>query len=124
MRRVKALAVRDELVQQSLLRFEADVFRALAHPTRMAIVELLREEELSVTEILVRLKLEQANVSQHLAILRSKRIATSRRERNQVFYSLRDPMLVKILDMIRCYFEADLAGATAVLGGLAREGLV
>jgi DNA-binding transcriptional ArsR family regulator len=120
--RGRGLPTRDEkALQRTLRQFKADIFQALAHPTRVAIVELLRSGELSAGEILGRLEVEQANASQHLAILRSKRIATTRKEGNQVFYSLRDPLLVEVLDVMRRYFEADLAAATAMLQGLAQE---
>ncbi|MEW6270065.1 MAG: metalloregulator ArsR/SmtB family transcription factor [Thermodesulfobacteriota bacterium] len=101
--------------------FKAEIFQALAHPTRVAIVELLRGGELSAGEILGRLEVEQANASQHLAVLRAKRIAVSRKEGNQVFYSLRSPLLVDVLDIMRRYFEQDLAATTAMLEGLAQE---
>src|SRR5436190_10010720 len=85
-----------------LRRFKAGVFQALGHPTRIAIVELLRDEgEVPVTRIYEQLELEQANVSQHLAVLRAKQIAVGRKEGNQVFYSLRDPILGKILNLMR-----------------------
>ena len=62
-------------MQDSLRRFKAGIFQALAHPTRIAIVEILRDEkEVPVSRIYERLGLEQANASQHLAVLRSKQI--------------------------------------------------
>jgi ArsR family transcriptional regulator len=96
-------------VPDSLRRFKAGVFQALAHPTRIAIVELLRDEgEVPVGKIYERLGLEQANASQHLAVLRSKNIVAGRKDGNQVFYSLRDPILGQVLDLLRQYFEAHL----------------
>ncbi len=100
----------------SLRRFKAGVFQALAHPTRVAIVELLRDEkEVPVSRIHERLGLEQANASQHLAVLRAKQIVVGRKEGNQVFYSLRDPILGKILDLLRQYFQAHLKDALEML---------
>src|SRR5262249_44805727 len=78
----------------ALRRFKAEVFRVLAHPTRIHIVEVLRDEELSVSAILERIPIEPANLSQHLSLLRSKNLVSARKERNQVFYSLRDPLLI------------------------------
>ena len=96
--------------------FKAEVFQALAHPSRVAIVELLRDEgEVSVNRICERLGLEQANVSQHLAVLRSKRLVTGRKEGNQVFYSLRDPVLGEVLNLMRRYFEEHLSEALELL---------
>ena len=52
--------------------------------------------------------LEQANASQHLSVLRSKQIVVNRKEGNQVFYSLRSPLLIEVLDIMRRYFQAQL----------------
>jgi DNA-binding transcriptional ArsR family regulator len=110
-------------MQDSLRRFKAGVFQALAHPTRIAIVELLRDERsVPVGMIYERLGLEQANVSQHLAVLRSRQLVIGRKEGNQVFYSLRDPILGKILDLMRHYFQAHLREALDLLRDLQVEG--
>jgi ArsR family transcriptional regulator len=106
----------------SLRRFKAGVFQALAHPTRIAIVELLRDEgEVPVSRIYERLGLEQANASQHLAVLRSKQLVVGRKDGNQVFYSLRDPILGKVLDLMRQFFQAHLKEALALLKTMAME---
>jgi DNA-binding transcriptional ArsR family regulator len=103
-------------MQDNLRRFKAGVFQALAHPTRIAIIELLRDDgEVPVSTIYERLGLEQANASQHLAILRSKQIVVGRKEGNQVFYSLRDPILGKVLNLMRQYFQAHLNEALELL---------
>jgi DNA-binding transcriptional ArsR family regulator len=94
-------------MQENLRLFKAEFFRAMAHPTRIAIVELLRDEgEVNVARIHDQLKLEQANVSQHLAVLRSKQIVISRKKGNQVFYVLRDPLIGEVFDLMRDYFHA------------------
>lgn len=106
----------------SLRRFKAGVFQALAHPTRIAIIELLRDErEVSVRRIHERLDLEQANVSQHLAVLRSKQLVTARKDGNQVFYSMRDPILGKVLDLMKKYFQAHLNEALELLKDIQTE---
>lgn len=102
-------------MRDALRRFKADIFQALAHPTRIAIVETLRDGELTAGAIIERLGLEQANVSQHLAILRAKNIVLNRREGNQVFYSVRDPLLIDVLDIMRRYFQAHIEEALASL---------
>src|SRR5262245_48014349 len=87
--------------QEALRRFKAEVFQALAHPTRIHIIECLRDGELSVGTLSGRVQAEPANLSQHLAVLRSKSLVTSRKEGNQVIYSLRDPLLIDVLDTMR-----------------------
>jgi DNA-binding transcriptional ArsR family regulator len=107
---------------QSLLRsYKASLFQALSHPTRIAIVEVLREGQLSAGAIQDRLGIEQANLSQHLAILRSRQIVVNRKEGNQVFYSLRSPVLVEVLDIMRGYFQANLTDAIQMLGEIGAE---
>src|SRR5436309_11924895 len=103
-------------MQDKLRRFKAGIFQALAHSTRIAIVELLRDEgKVPVTRIYERLGLEQANASQHLAVLRSRQIVIGRKDGNQVFYSLRDRLIGRVLDLMRQYFQAHLNEALALL---------
>ena len=110
-------------MQNSLRRFKAGVFQALAHPTRIAIVELLRDEgSVPVNRIHDLLGIEQANASQHLAVLRSKQIVVGRKEGNQVFYSLRDPILGKVLNLMRQYFHNHLHEALGMLKDMGMEG--
>ena len=82
---------------------------------------MLREAELSAGVLQARLGIEQANVSQHLAILRSRQILTNRKEGNQVFYSLRNPVLVEVLDIMRRYFQANLKDAVLMLDEVKSE---
>jgi DNA-binding transcriptional ArsR family regulator len=99
----------------SMRQFKAGVFQALAHPTRIAIVEQLCQGELSVGQLCEKVGIEQANASQHLAILRSKYLVESRKEGNQNFYRLRDPLLGEVLDTLKRYFFAHMDEALAVL---------
>ncbi len=93
-------------MHDAVRKFKANFFQGLGHPTRIAIVESLREGELSTGTLVSRLKLEQANASQHLAILRAKHVVSSRRDGNQVFYSVRDPRIIEVLDIMRRYFQS------------------
>jgi ArsR family transcriptional regulator len=100
---------------EALRKFKATIFQALAHPTRIAILELLRNKEVPVSVILDTLGLEPANASQHFAVLRAKHIVVSRKEGNQVFYSVRDPMIIDVLDTMRRFFQTYLEESMAVL---------
>ncbi len=104
----------------ALRRFKADIFQALGHPTRIAIAEELSRQELSAGQLIQLLELEQANASQHLAVLRSKRIVIARKQGNQVFYSLRDRALGEILESLRGYFQRHLREAKADLDEVRR----
>ena len=102
-------------MHDAVRKFKADFFQSLGHPTRIAIVECLREGELGAGAIVGRLKLEQANASQHLAILRAKHVVSSRREGNQIFYSVRDARILEVLDIMRRYFQSHLKEEMALL---------
>lgn len=108
-------------MQSALRTFKASIFQALAHPTRIAIVEVLRNGELGAGAIQEKVGIEQANLSQHLSVLRSRQIIVNRKEGNQVFYSLRDPMLIEVLDILRRYFHANLSQAITMLDEVEAE---
>src|SRR5262249_32249599 len=104
--------------------FKAGIFQALAHPSRIAIVELLRDEgQVPVSRIHERLGLEQANVSQHLAVLRAKQIVIGRKDSNQVFYSLRDRIIGRVLDLMRQFFQTNLKEALELLKDMKIDGI-
>ena len=109
-------------MQNALRRFKADIFQALAHPTRIAIVEMLRDGEIPAGAIFERLGVEQANVSQHLSVLRAKQIVQNRKEGNQVFYAIRSPLLIDVLDIMRQYFQEQLSEARDMLEEIELEG--
>lgn len=90
---------------QPLHRFKADLFRALAHPVRIRILELLREGPESVSDLQTQLGIEASNVSQQLAVLRSRRIVHGTKEGTSVIYSVEDPLVFSLLDTSRQMFE-------------------
>jgi ArsR family transcriptional regulator len=103
---------------EALRRFKAEVFQVLGHPTRIHIVEVLRNKELPVSAILEQVGVEAANLSQHLSVLRSRRLVLNRKDGNQVLYSLRDPMLTEVLDTMKRYFQTHLEESMAMLKGM------
>ncbi|MFL6428776.1 MAG: ArsR/SmtB family transcription factor [Acidobacteriaceae bacterium] len=108
----------------TLRRFKADIFQALAHPTRIAIIELLADGELSAGELMKKLGVEQANVSQHLAVLRAKQLVVNRKAGNQVFYAVRDPIIIKVLALMRRYFQKNLKEALQMLAEMDKKATV
>ena len=106
-------------MNSELRRFKAEIFQGLAHPTRIAIIDALRGGELSAGALIAKLGLEQANASQHLAVLRAKQLVVNRKEANQVFYSLRDPALVEVLDVLKRYFDLHLSQTRRTLRQMA-----
>ena len=98
-----------------LRAFKAQVFQALAHPTRIAIVDALRDGEKTAGRLVSLLSVEQANLSQHLGVLRARQVVTTRKAGNQVYYSLRDPVLTQVLDLLKQYFDTHLQQTAAML---------
>lgn len=102
-------------MDDALRQFKSEIFRGLAHPTRIAIVEILRDGELSAGRLIEKLGIEQANASQHLSVLRSRQIVVSRKVGNQVYYSIRDRALIEVLDILRRYFYTQLTTTVNLL---------
>lgn len=100
----------------TLQDFKAELFKALANPVRIRIIELLRAEgSLTVGEIQTRVGVEPANASQHLAILRGQGIVEARKEGTSAWYSIADPECFAILDAGRTMFERRLAAQASLL---------
>jgi DNA-binding transcriptional ArsR family regulator len=104
--------------QVALRRFKAEVFQALAHPTRVHIAECLQDGELPVSVLVERIGIEPANLSQHLGVLRAKGLVVNRKEGAQVFYALRDPLLSDVLRNMRRFFQAHVEEALQILRDL------
>ena len=86
------------------LEMAASKLRAISHPMRIAIIDLLADgNRLSVTEIYEALGIEQATASHHLNILKNKNVLLSKREGKKIYYNLRNMTLTEILECInRC----------------------
>jgi DNA-binding transcriptional ArsR family regulator len=86
------------------LEMAASKLRAIAHPMRIAIIELLTANpKLTVTQIYERLNLEQASASHHLNILKNKGLLESKRDGKMIHYSLKQTHLSEVIDCIdRC----------------------
>lgn len=100
-------------------RFKAEFFKALAHPLRIAILDTLRGGELTVNQLCAALRVEQSNLSQQLAVLRARDIVTGRKEGLNVFYSVNDPTVFKLLDVARQIFNNQLISIRGMLTEIA-----
>ncbi len=80
---------------------QAEYFKALSHPIRVSIIELLKEGERCVCEIVPGPELEQPNISRHLNVLKKEGILTSRKDGLKVIYKISDPQVVQIIDLTK-----------------------
>jgi ArsR family transcriptional regulator len=110
-----------EVATDELQAFKAAFFRALAHPVRIRILELLVTGERSVQELQEALGVDQPVVSQQLAVLRSTSIVAGRKEGVSVRYSVRDPLIADLLKVARRIFNNHLVGTQDLLRQLQRE---
>ena len=102
-------------MRQQLSDFKADFFKALAHPLRISILDALREGELTVNEISQLFNVEPANASQQLAVLRNRNIVVTRKEGANVYYSVGDKTIFKLLDAAKEIFNHHLVGVRSML---------
>jgi len=102
-------------MRQQLSDFKAEFFKALAHPLRISILDALRDGELTVNEISQRFDVEPANASQQLAVLRNRNIVIARKEGLNVYYSVSDKTIFKLLDAAKEIFNNHLVGIRTML---------
>ncbi|HET7421359.1 MAG TPA: metalloregulator ArsR/SmtB family transcription factor [Candidatus Dormibacteraeota bacterium] len=82
-------------------QLHAHLCKALAHPTRLLIIDELRDGPRSVSELVEQLGLRQSNLSQHLGILRAQGLVVARRDGQAVYYRLRDARVTQAFDLLR-----------------------
>ena len=100
---------------QQIVNFKAEFFKALAHPIRIRILDCLRNGEKGVNELSEALQIEPANVSQQLAILRVRNIVVGRKSGSNVYYSVSDRTLFKLLDVAKNIFNNHLVDVRDML---------
>lgn len=98
--------------------FKADFFKVLSNPTRILILDTLRLGEQSVNDIAQWIEVDASSVSQQLAVLRSRNLVKTRKQGNQVFYSVRDPSIFKVLDAALEVFNNHLVDVRTTLENL------
>ena len=86
--------------KKDFYHLHSDVCKTLSNPKRQEILDNLRTKELTVNELVKATGISQANLSQHLAILRAKGIISARREGIHVYYSISNPKIIKAFDLI------------------------
>ncbi len=91
--------------------FHAGICRTLANPKRLEILSLLREGELSVSELAKLMGVSLPNTSQHLAILRDRGVVMPRREGVNVYYRVADPRIIQACNLMREVLLEQLASS-------------
>lgn len=105
----------------NLQQFKAEFFKALAHPMRIRILEVLCNGEKSVNELQTILGSEGSAVSQQLSVLRAKNLVNTVKEGTTVVYSLRDPLIKDLLAVARQIFDNHLVESISLLKGIRKS---
>jgi DNA-binding transcriptional ArsR family regulator len=100
---------------------KAELFKALGHPARVRVLELLAEGERSMGELAEQSGLELSHLSQHVSVLRRAGIVDSRRVRSTVLCALRDPQTAELLAVARRLISANLRHGQALLAAFDDE---
>ena len=88
-------------MDNEIFRLHAEVCKTLSHAKRLEILSILREGEVIAGEIVDRMQIPKANVSQHLSVLRKAGILLSRREGTNIFYRISSTKVTKACDLMR-----------------------
>ncbi len=91
----------DEEINNKILQLHADLCKMLSNPTRLKILENLREDEKMVSELVEEVGVRQANLSQHLAELRKRNLVKSRKDGTNVYYKIANPKIIQACDLVR-----------------------
>ena len=86
---------------RELYKIHAELCKVFSNSTRLEILNLLRDKEMSVTELIEKTKLSQSNISQHLSIMKYKDIVISDRKGKNIYYKLTNPKIIKAFDIIK-----------------------
>jgi len=87
-------------MEERVLELKAEILKALAQPTRLKILELLRYGERCICEIVPAINGEQSNISRHISLMQRNHLVTTRKDGVKVMVSVKDPELFKILDRV------------------------
>ena len=107
--------------QSPIYALKADFFRVLGHPVRVRMLQVLRDGERSVGSLQEELELDSSSTSQHLAALRGQGLLESRKEGTSVFYRVKDPRTLELLELAKQIIAATLEDNQALLDDLAVE---
>jgi len=101
-----------------IYQVKADFFKTLAHPARIRVLELLRDGERSVGELIPEVGLESSHLSQQLAVLRRANVLQARKDGTAVLYSVSDERMFELLEVAKAIITSTLAESTELIAQL------
>lgn len=95
--------------------FRADILKALSQPTRLKIIEFLRDGERCVCEIFPAIGEEQSNTSRHLSMMLSAGVLSRRKDGLKIYYTIKHPEILDVVDMVTLIVKQEVSGRHELL---------
>ena len=89
--------------EQRIFKLQSEICKVLSNPGRLLLLHALRDGEKTVTELMSETGIKQANVSQHLTMMRVRGMVTQRRDGNSVYYRISDQRIIKACDVMQSF---------------------
>jgi DNA-binding transcriptional ArsR family regulator len=108
----------EELMEERVLELKAEILKALAQPTRLKILELLRNGEKCICEIVPAIHGEQSNISRHISLMQKSNLVTTRKDGVKVMVKVRDPKIFDILDRVNIILKNQMSEQSRLMMAL------
>ncbi len=96
-------------MEERVLELKAEILKALAQPTRLKILELIRNGEKCICEIVPALNGEQSNISRHISLMQKSNLVTTRKDGVKVMVKVKDPKIFDILDKVSAILKTQVS---------------
>jgi len=107
-------------MEDRIYQYHAEMCQVFSHPKRLEVINVLRDGEMSVSELAQNLGLTVGNLSQHLSMMKERHILLARKEGNMVYYRIANPKLIRCFDMMREMLFEQLRQDAALIAGEAK----
>ncbi len=108
----------EESMEERVLELKAEILKALAQPTRLKILELLRNGERCICEIVPAINGEQSNISRHISLMQKSHLVTTRKDGVRVMVKVKDPRVFEVLDSISTILKSRMSEQSKLIRAL------
>ena len=105
-------------MEEMAIQLKAEVLKALAQPTRLKILEMLRNGERCICEIVPAIDGEQSNISRHISTMQKSHLITTRKDGVKVMVKVRDPRVFEILDTVGLFLKTQMQEQSRLMRAL------
>ena len=95
---------------KDLVEYRAEILKAIAQPTRLKIIDFLRDGERCVCEIFPAIREEQSNTSRHLNMMLSTGVLSRRKDGLKIYYAIKHPEIIEVIDIVTNVVKQDIYG--------------